>query len=183
MFFRIFRALKLDVTLYEEVEEREDLNIESWLIILAICLVNAFFVMIFFLFTQAGFWETILTVISTAMTFIISFLVSVSTIWVVGSKIFGGMASFGELRRSFSYANLPLLFGWIPCINILVIFWYLATSFVAVRQSMDISNGRTIVVILVASFLAFIPMMCLLLVGSSFLSLGASLFQPLQPLY
>ena len=77
--------------------------------------------------------------------------------YLVGDKIFGGKASWGELLRTLGFAQAPgllWLFAIIPILGwplfAIVPIWVAAASFIAIRQALDIGNGKTILTILVA---------------------------------
>jgi hypothetical protein len=77
--------------------------------------------------------------------------------YLVGDKIFGGTASWGELLRTLGFAQAPgllWLFAIIPILGLplfwVVPVWVAAASFIAIRQALDIGNGKTILTILVA---------------------------------
>jgi len=78
MFFRIFRALKLDATLFEEVESREDLNLETWGIIIGLGLLPALAMLILLIFESSfSFWYILLFTIAIPFIIILSFLINI----------------------------------------------------------------------------------------------------------
>jgi len=177
MFFRIFRALKLDATLFEEVESREDLNLETWGIIIGLGLLPALAMLILLIFESSfSFWYILLFTIAIPFIIILSFLINIGVTWFIGSKAFSGMASFNELRRALTYSYVPLILIIIPCVNVLVFIWSLVIAFVAIRQTMDISNGKAIGVLIIANVLAYIPIACLGSVIMSGLDIFSSIF-------
>ena len=78
--------------------------------------------------------------------------------YFVGTRLFGGTATWGELLRTLGFAQAPGLLAVLAIIPILgaivrlVLFvWMIATSFVAVRQALDIDNGKTILTVLIGA--------------------------------
>ena len=76
----------------------------------------------------------------------------------MGTRLFGGAATWGELLRTVGFAQAPgilAVLGIIPVlgglVRLVLFFWMLATSFVAVRQALDIDNGKTFLTVLVGA--------------------------------
>lgn len=76
--------------------------------------------------------------------------------YLVGTRLFGGRATWGELLRTLGFAQAPgvlLVFAIVPLLGALVKgivgLWLLATGFVALRQALDVSVGRTVLTALV----------------------------------
>src|SRR5438105_15784923 len=66
----------------------------------------------------------------------------------------GGTATYGELLRTLGFAESPgvlFILGIIPglggIIRALAGIWVLITSFIAIRQALDIDNGKTVITI------------------------------------
>jgi hypothetical protein len=77
--------------------------------------------------------------------------------YLVGDKVFGGTASWGEVMRTLGFAQAPgllWLFAIIPILGqplfFLLPLWIAAAGFIAIRQALDIGNGKTLLTILVA---------------------------------
>lgn len=69
--------------------------------------------------------------------------------YLIGVNLFGGKATWGELLRTLGFAQAPNVFlaiafipllGWI--VRGIVGIWVLITGFVAIRQALDVSNGK-----------------------------------------
>ncbi|MGB1779880.1 MAG: YIP1 family protein, partial [Longimicrobiales bacterium] len=76
--------------------------------------------------------------------------------YVIGEKIFQGEATWGELLRTLGFAKAPgvlYVFGIVPLlgwgVSAVVGVWMLVTAFVAIRQALDIGNGKTFLTVLV----------------------------------
>lgn len=168
MIGRVLRAMRLDASLYDEVEGGETYDRESWLVVILISLLTA---IIGAIAMAVGGSETgqaagrgVGTLIGLLVTSLLAFILSVFVTWLIG-KLLGGHGSFGELRRAMAYAYSPNIFNAIPCVGLLVIFWYMATTFIAVRQAHDISNGRTLLIMLVTGGVQFLMTMIVSLLG------------------
>lgn len=71
--------------------------------------------------------------------------------YFVGTRLFGGRATWAELLRTLGFAQAPgvlLVLAIVPLLGALVKgivgLWLLATGFVALRQALDVSVGRTV---------------------------------------
>jgi hypothetical protein len=76
--------------------------------------------------------------------------------YLVGTRLFHGTATWGELLRTLGFAQAPgvllllaffPLLGWI--LHLVVPFWMLVAGFIAVRQALDFGNGKTFLTVLV----------------------------------
>jgi hypothetical protein len=85
--------------------------------------------------------------------------------WVmyfVGTRFFGGTATYGELLRTLGFAYSPgvlLILRFIPVLGGLITFivsiWRIITSFIAVREALDIDSGKAVATI-VLGFIGYI---------------------------
>ena len=98
MIGRVLRALRLDASLYEEVEAREDLDREAWTVVGLFAAVSAVIGLLVVGFSE-GFGYGFGTAIILVIVMFISYIVSAASIWFVGAKMFGGMADFGETAK------------------------------------------------------------------------------------
>lgn len=78
--------------------------------------------------------------------------------YIVGDMLLGGTATWGELLRTLGFAQAPgVLFalGFIPLIGWIAVpvagIWILITSFVALRQALDVGNGLTLLTVLLGA--------------------------------
>lgn len=76
--------------------------------------------------------------------------------YLIGDKVFGGTATWGELLRTLGFAHAPSLLlvlaivpflGW--GVEALVGLWMLVAGFVAIRQALDVGNWKTFFTVLV----------------------------------
>ena len=72
--------------------------------------------------------------------------------FLVGTRLFGGKATWGEVLRTIGFAQTPALLallallpvvGWI--VDALLVLWVLWASVVALRQALDIDTLRAVV--------------------------------------
>jgi hypothetical protein len=77
-------------------------------------------------------------------------------VYFVGTRFFGGTATYGELLRTLGFAESPsvlMIFSFIPVIgvilSVIVGIWTIVSSFIATRQALDIDNVKTFFTILI----------------------------------
>lgn len=83
--------------------------------------------------------------------------VASGVVYLIGTRLFGGTADWGELLRTMGFAQAPgVLFavGIIPVLGWLVAMaaavWMLVTTVVAIRQALDVTTGKAVLTALVA---------------------------------
>ena len=98
-------------------------------------------------------------------------LIWAAVTYVVGDKILGGTATWGELLRTLGFAQSPgILYvaaalpfgGWM--IEGLVGIWILVAVIVAIREALDVSTGKAVLTALLGWFI-----LALLTLGLAFL--------------
>ena len=96
---------------------------------------------------------------------ILAWLVWAAATYFMGTKIFHGEATYGEMLRVTGFAYAPLAFlvlGAIPCIgfaiSLVISVWALAAVFIGVREGLDLNFGRTLVAVIVGWFIYAIGM-------------------------
>ncbi|MDJ0792532.1 MAG: YIP1 family protein [Acidimicrobiia bacterium] len=63
---------------------------------------------------------------------------------VVGTKVFGGSADFGEMRRVLGFALAPLAIGVIPWLGFVGAAWSLVAATIGIREGLDFDTKRAI---------------------------------------
>jgi hypothetical protein len=81
----------------------------------------------------------------------VGWLVWSGVTYLIGDKLLGGTATWGELLRTIGFAQAPgvlFIFGIIPILSWPILFaagiWMLVAGVVAIRQALDFSTGRAI---------------------------------------
>ena len=150
MLERVIRVIKLDKTLFAEVEHDESLTSEAFIIVVAVSLLAA-------LGTAIGsgrfFGVFIWNVLSGV---ILSWgLWSFITLWV-GTNIFDGEADLGEMLRVIGYANAPRFLGVLGFIPLIGWIFSLAgtilsliAAFLALQEGLDLDTPKTIATVVI----------------------------------
>jgi hypothetical protein len=144
---RMMGAAMLDIATYEEVEHDESATGQAAVVVVIVAIASAIGLI----------WRGGPGVIGGAIMAIVSWLIWSGVTYLVGAKIFGGTATWGELLRTLGFAQAPgvlLLLAIIPVIGALVrlavSIWLLITGVVAIRQALDFSTGKAVVTAIVA---------------------------------
>lgn len=135
---RMIGAAKLDVATYEEVEHDTTATGQAALIVGVVALVQG-------VVSPAG-------VISGVVGALLGWLAFAGLTYFIGTRIFKGTATWGELLRTLGFAYTVAIFsilGLIPILGVLVglvvFVWGVAAAVVAIRQALDVSTGQAVV--------------------------------------
>jgi len=145
---RMLGAALFKVDTYEEVEHDETATVQAATVVVLASLCMA-----------VGAWQSGLVYAGwVAVIELGSWAVWAGITYVVGEKVFDGKATWGELLRTLGFAKAPgvlYLFAVLPgmggVVTTIVALWVSAASFVAIRQALDIGNGKTILTWLVGA--------------------------------
>ena len=179
---RMMRAARLDSNLYEEVEADLGATSQAATVvgIVALC---------------AGLGQGITLAMAdqttTAIFAFIGGIVMAFVGWVawsyityfVGTSLFKGQATPGELLRTIGFAQTPQVFNILAFVPILGGFvglataiWSLIAGVIALRQALDISTGQAVITAIIGAIPLFL-MYCLL---GSLIGLGGVLTGAIQ---
>lgn len=170
---RLLGALKLDASVYEEVEHDTSAFGQAALVVALAALAQA----------VATFGET-----GTSGAFVslaggfVGWLLGTGLVWLIGVAILNHTSDYGELLRTLGFASAPGMLGVLGVLPLgpaeallgLAIF-ALSTiaAVIAVRQALDVGTGRAIVVCILANL---VPVA--LILGLGLLLVGAGGMQP-----
>lgn len=135
---RMFGAAMLRADVYEEVERDRDATLQAGLIVLVVSLVAAF--------PDSGLgW---LAMGAAAVTSLLQWLLWAGVTYLIGDKLLGGTATWGELLRALGFARVPglllLLDPVVGGIGFVAHLWMLAAGVVAIRQALDFGTLRAL---------------------------------------
>ena len=143
---RMMGAALLDIDTYEDVEADQDATTQAATVVMIVAACQAIGASGSGLFGAA--WAAGLS--------LVAWVVWAGVTYVVGDKIFGGEATWGELLRTTGFAQAPgvlFLAGVLPLIGglagLVVSIWILVAGFIAIRQALDIGNGKTFLTVLI----------------------------------
>jgi hypothetical protein len=169
---RMRRAAALDPNMYEELEADQRATGQALLVVVIVAIAN-----IIGLVLGGGGAGGVLTGVVAA---IIGWLVWSLVAYAIGTWIFGGTATPGELLRTIGFAQSPRLLdilAFIPIvggvIRLIVFFWLLVAGIIAIRQALDFSTGRAVATAIVGWLCMVVIDVVLSIVTHSFAGLGA----------
>jgi hypothetical protein len=144
---RMRAAAMLDIATYEEVEADTTATAQAGFVVTIAAICAAIGAIGHEEFRPLG------TLAST----LLGWLVWSGVTYLIGDKMFGGTASWGELLRTLGFAKTPyvfLVFGIIPVFGYLVwaavAVWVLIAGVIAIRQALDFSTQKAVLTALVA---------------------------------
>ena len=162
---RIFRAIKIDIDLYEEVEKDKTATVQAGIVVVLSSLAAGMGAL------QMGVSNFLLAPILS----LLSWYVWAYVIYFVGVKLFGGLktkSNHGELLRTIGFSSAPGLirvFGITPDLMTVTFigsaFWMLACMVVAVKSALDYDSlWKSLGVVIVAwLFQAFFLLLVIVL--------------------
>lgn len=180
MLDRIMGVIRLNVPTYEEIEHDEGATMQAAIIVLIVAIIGAlgaYFVApmlessleslqaIEGLESVPGMAIDLSPTALAIQSFVgafVSWLLWSGVTMLVGTRVFGGVATFGEMLRVLGYAQAPNLISFVPCIGIIGGLWALVCGFIAVRQGLDLDNAKAAFTIIL-SWLAVLVVNLLLL--------------------
>ena len=143
---RMIGAAFLNIETFEEVEHDETATAQAAAIVVGVAVCKA-------LGTWGGGLGFALWSATVAFG---SWLVWAGITYLVGEKIFQRKATWGELLRTLGFAQAPgvlFILGVVPVIGGLsswvASLWIMIAGFIAIRQALDIGNGKTFLTVLV----------------------------------
>jgi hypothetical protein len=156
---RMMGAARLDTAIYEEVEHDASATGQAAVVVAIVAVASAI----------GAIGGEGMGPIGALVGALIGWLVWAGVTYLIGDKLLGGTASWGELLRTLGFAQSPgVLFalGIIPLLGGLVRFvvgiWILIAGIIAIRQALDFSTGKAILTVvlgwLAMMLLAMIPM-------------------------
>ena len=147
MFNRIMGVFKLDVNTFEEVEHDETATSQAALVVALVALLGGLGSGLGASYSGGNFWTSF---ISTLIWAFVGWFLWAGVSYLVGTSLFGGQATLGEMLRVLGFAQAPQLLGIIPCLGGLVgAIWALIAGFIAIRQGLDLDNTKAFLTALV----------------------------------
>ncbi len=156
---RMIGAATLDIDTYEEVEADVDATGQAAGVVAIVAVAGGIGG------ATAGASGITVGVIGALVTW----LVWAGITYLIGDKLLGGTATWGELLRTLGFAQSPGVFyvlGIIPVLGGLVRFvigiWILIAGIIAIRQALDFSTGKAVLTAVLGWLVAVIPVAILM---------------------
>ena len=160
-------AARLDIPTYEEVEADKTATGQAAGVVALVAVAQAI--------GAAG--EGALGIVAGLGGAMFGWLIWAGITYLIGAKLFGGTATWGELLRTLGFAQAPgvlYVLGIIPLLGGLVrvalAIWILIAGIIAIRQALDFSTGKAILTAVLGWLAVTIPLLILGIMGASFLT-------------
>ncbi len=134
---RMIGAATLDVATYEEVEHDTSATMQAGLVVVLAAVAQG-------IASPAG-------VISGVIGSLIGWLAMAGLTYFIGTRLFKGTATWGELLRTLGFATAPgilyivgiiPILGWLASLAIMI--WVLVAVVIAIRQALDVTTGKAV---------------------------------------
>lgn len=138
---RMVGAAMLNVATYEEVEADTNATGQAAAVVVIVAMASA-------IGSAAG---GLGGMIAGPLAALLGWWVWSGATYLIGDKIFGGTATWGELLRTLGFAHAPgvfLILGFLPLlgnlVEVVVRVWMLVAGIVAIRQALDFSTAKAV---------------------------------------
>ncbi len=153
---RVIGVLKLDVNTYEEIEADESATSQAAMVVAIVAIIGGLIGGGIAAIGGGSFLASFLRQLITAF---ISWFLWAGVTYFVGTSLFGGKSNMGQMLRVLGFAQAPGILGVIPVCGAFVGWiWSLVCTFIAIRQGLDLDNGKAamtagvaFIVVLIAS--------------------------------
>jgi hypothetical protein len=172
---RMLRAARLDVALYNEVEADLTATSQALSVVVLTAVASGLGYALGAAF--GGRPERLVGgMIGGVLVELLGWAVWSFIMYFVGTRFFGGTATYGELLRTLGFAYTPgvlLILRFLPVLGGLIGFavfiWRIITGFIAVREALDVESGKAVATIVIG-FIGYL--IVLAVVGAIFATLG-----------
>jgi len=138
---RMVGAARVDASIYTEVEHDTSATPQAAGVVAIVAVCSAI----------GGVAGGAVGMISAVVAALLGWLVWAGVTYLIGDKLLGGTATWGELLRALGFAQAPgvlyilaiiPLFGWL--VRFVIGVWILVCGIVALREALDFSTGKAI---------------------------------------
>ena len=136
---RMIGAATLDVATFEDVEHDTTATAQAGLVVVLAAIAQGI---------ASPYSGVIFGIIGS----LIGWAAMAGLTYFIGTRLFEGTATWGELLRTLGFATAPgvlhiigiiPLFGWL--VSLVVTIWVLVAVVIAIRQALDVTTGKAIV--------------------------------------
>jgi hypothetical protein len=177
---RMVRAARLEVPLYEEVEADTTATNQALMVVLAVAIATGIGQAIGATI-EGNSAALVGRLIGGILNGLIGWAIWSYVIYFVGTRFFGGTATYGELLRTLGFAESPsvlLILSFVPVVGgilaLVVGIWTIVASFIATRQALDLDNTKTFLAILVGFIALIIVLFAVALIVGLIFGAGAA---------
>ena len=154
MIDRMKGAALLDVATYEEVEADTTATAQAGMVVLLAAIAQAI----------GGIGQGGVGIVGGAVAALVGWVLWSGITYLIGDKLLGGTATWGELLRTIGFAQAPQVLAVLAILPVLgglvravVVVWVLIAGVIAIRQALDFSTGKAIATALLGWLTIAIP--------------------------
>ena len=160
---RMVGAAKLDANIYEDVEADVSANGQAAGTVALVAVAQAI----------GAIGEGTLGLVTGVVGALVGWLIWAGVTYLIGAKLLGGTATWGELLRTLGFAQAPgvlSVLGLIPVVGgvvrVAVTVWILLAGVIAIRQALDVSTAKAILTAVLGWLALALPVFLLGLMGA-----------------
>lgn len=162
---RMIRAARLEPALYEEVEADRTATRDAATAVTIVALAGGIGGAIGALLTrpEVGVTGAIAALVFGVISALVGWLIWSYVTYFVGTRLFGGRATPGEMLRTIGFAQSPgvlNILAFIPVIGALVglvtFIWSLVAGVIAIRQALDFDTGKAVMTAVIGAIVVFL---------------------------
>jgi hypothetical protein len=160
---RMVGAAKLDANIYEDVEADAAASGQAAGTVALVAVAQAI----------GAIGEGTLGLVTGVVGALVGWLIWAGVTYVIGAKLLGGTATWGELLRTLGFAQAPgvlSVLGIIPVVGGVVRFvvtlWILIAGVIAIRQALDVSTEKAILTAVLGWLALALPVFLLGIMGA-----------------
>ena len=171
---RIFRAIRLDWTVFQEIAEDESAMSQAAIIVAVVTFISSIGTAIGVLIGGGAFGRAVLSFFGDWIIngILIGWIGWAIITYFVGTAMFQGKTDIPEMMRVLGYASAPKLLGllgFIPCVGWIFALagWLLSliAGVIAVREAMEFETSQAIVTVVIGVIVAVVISLILGLFG------------------
>ena len=152
---RMKGAALLHIDTYEEVEADHTATGQAAAVVALVAIAQAI----------GGAGEGGFGIFAGVISALLGWLLWAGITYLIGAKLFGGTATWGELLRTIGFAQTPgvlYVLGLIPVLGGIIRFgvaiWVLIAGIIAIRQALDINTGKAILTAVLGWLVIILPL-------------------------
>jgi hypothetical protein len=161
---RMKGAALLRIEMYEEVEADQTATGQAAGVVALVAVAQAI----------GGAGEGGFGILAGLISALLGWLLWAGITYLIGAKLLGGTATWGELLRTIGFAQTPgvlQVLGIIPVLGGLIRFavaiWVLIAGIIAIRQALDVGTGKAILTSALGWLVIVLPLAILMAVARS----------------
>ncbi len=154
---RVIGVLKLDVNTYEEIEADESATSQAAMVVAIVAIIGG---LVSGGFAALGGGDFLPSFLQQLIGAFVGWFIWAGVTYFVGTSLFGGKSDMGQMLRVLGFAQAPGILAIIPVCGAFVGWiWSLVCAFIAIRQGLDLDNGKAamtagvaFIAVIIASF-------------------------------